>query len=377
MTSAPRTWLLLAEKQGDNAQVEALAAGLPWPCETRRFAMKERWQKGKPRVAASLDHLDLEASDTLEAPWPDLVITMGRRTANVGFWIRAQSGGHTKIVLVGKPSGWMKRFDLVVGGVEMQLPPFDNVVSIGLPLLRVDPAEVAAAADEWREEVADWPRPLIAILLGGPTKPFVYDRAVQNRLLRLVASIREQGGTPFITTSRRTPTALADALESNLPEGAHLYRWSAESARNPYRALLGLADGFAVTGDSISMLVEVARLRHPLAILRLSTGILGALDRRRRAFTGWLFAPRDTDGRGRWRTAIARAVFRSRILWQTRDFDALHDWMVSSGMASWTDGEFPATGWPEPTGEIGDDVDVACARVVALFGAPGTRADLG
>lgn len=365
--SAPRTWLLLAEKQGDNAQVEALAGGLPWSCETRRFSMKERWQQGKPRVAASLDHLDLEASDALEPPWPDLVITMGRRTANVGFWIRAQSGGRTKIVLVGKPSGWMKRFDLVVGGVEMQLPPFDNVVSIGLPLLRVDPAEVARAADEWRDEMADWPRPLVAILVGGPTRPFVYDAAVRDRLLRLVTSIREHGGTPFLTTSRRTPTALADALEAALPEGAQLYRWSPESPRNPYRALLGLADGFAVTGDSISMLVEVARLRRPLAILPLSTGLLGALDRRRRTFTGWLFAPRGAAGRGRWRTAIARTVFRSGILWQTRDFNALHGWMVSSGLASWTDGEYPAAGWPAPTGDIGDDVDLVSARVVALF----------
>ena len=36
--------------------------------------------------------------------------------------------------------------------------------------------------------------------------------------------------------------------------------------------LLGLADGFVVTGDSISMMVEIARLGRPLAIFDLPTG---------------------------------------------------------------------------------------------------------
>lgn len=375
MTAAPRTWLLLAEKQGDNAQVEALAAALPWPCETRRLAMQEKWLLGKPPVAASLDHLDLAASDALEPPWPDLVLTMGRRTANAAFWIREQSGGRTKIVLVGKPSGWMERFDLVVGSAEVQLPPFDNVLSIGLPLLRVDPAAVAKEADAWRAEAADWPRPLVAILVGGPTGPFVYDAAVRERLLALAHAVRRRGGTPFVTTSRRTPDDVADALEAGLPDGAHLYRWTPEARRNPYRALLGLADGFAVTGDSISMLVEVARLRRPLAIVPLSTGPLGALDQKRRAFTRWLFARPGADGRGRLRAALARAAFRAGLLSHTRDFNALHDWMVDTGLAVWADGSFPEGGWPPPARDVDDDLERAAARVAALFpGKEGQRA---
>ncbi|MGH0035341.1 MAG: mitochondrial fission ELM1 family protein [Myxococcota bacterium] len=371
MSVAPRTWLLLAEKQGDNAQVEALAGSLPWPCETRRLAMQERWLQGKPPVAASLDHLDLAACDELAPPWPDLIVTMGRRTANAAFWIREQAKGRTKIVLVGKPSGWLERFDLVVGSAEVQLPPFDNVASIGLPLLRVDPADVAKAADAWRAEMADWPRPLVAVLVGGPTGPFAFDRAVRERLVRLVRSVRERGGTPFVTTSRRTPGEVADALEAALPEGGHLFRWSPEAPRNPYRALLGLADGFAVTGDSISMLVEVARLRRPLAIVPLSTGPLGALDQRRRAFTRWLFARPGADGKGRLRAAVARGAFRAGLLTHTRDFNALHEWMVETGLAVWTDGELPAEGFPAPSGDVDDDLNEAAARVAALFEGPG------
>ena len=39
-------------------------------------------------------------------------------------------------MLFGKPSGMMERFDLVVAGAEVQLPPRPNVVPIRLPLMR-------------------------------------------------------------------------------------------------------------------------------------------------------------------------------------------------------------------------------------------------
>ncbi len=50
---------------------------------------------------------------------------------------------------------------------------------------------------------------------------------------------------------------------------ARLFAWGPQAGDNPYLALLGLADRFVVTGDSISMMVEVARLGRPLAIFPL------------------------------------------------------------------------------------------------------------
>ena len=44
---------------------------------------------------------------------------------------------------------------------------------------------------------------------------------------------------------------------------------SPKPAENPYLALLGLADRFVVTSDSVTMMVEVARLGRPLAIFEL------------------------------------------------------------------------------------------------------------
>ena len=66
---------------------------------------------------------------------------------------------------------------------------------------------------------------------------------------------------------------MVEALAQNLPEGAVLHRWSPDtSADNPYLGLLAHADRLVVTGDSISMMVEVASLRRPLAIFELPIG---------------------------------------------------------------------------------------------------------
>ena len=202
-----RVWLLLGDKPGDNAQVEAVALALGWPCERRTLHWRPPYALEKPRFRATLDHVDRARSASLEPPWPDLVLTIGRRPSMVALWIEAQSAGRTRIVLFGKPSGMMDRFDLVVAGAEVQLPPRPNVVPIRLPLMRAKASDIEAASAKWRTRLAALPRPLVAILVGGPTVPFAFDLRVADRLQTLAHEIAGAGGTPYVTTSRRTPRA--------------------------------------------------------------------------------------------------------------------------------------------------------------------------
>lgn len=362
--SVPRIWLLLAEKAGDNAQVEALASALPWPAEVRRIEIRSRWRVAKPRVRPTLDYVDLDASDPLEPPWPDLLITMGRRTSSVALWIQKRSGGRTKIVLIGKPSGAADRMALLVGSAELLLPPLPQVMKIRLPLLRVDAERVAKAAERWRPRFEALPRPLIAFLIGGPTRPYVYDETVTRRLLALAQQLRDQGGTPYLTTSRRTPDALADALERGLPEGAILHRWRADAPaeENPFLALLGLSDGCVVTADSASMVVEVASLGRRLAILDLPVAGWGRLELARRRLLRGLFEPPRGGLLDALRCGLARAAFRSRLVWASRDFRVLHEWLVDEGFAVWAGQELVT-----PPGPLPDDRERVVRRVRALL----------
>ena len=364
---APRIWLLLGDKKGDNGQIETIAEALEtspgWHCELRRIKVLEPFVFGKAKVGPTLYHIDRERSPRLEAPWPDLVMTIGRSPANVALWVKQQSGGQTRIVLVGKPSDMMEQFDLIVVSSEILLPPYPNVLRISLPLMKVDEATVQAAAERWQDSFAALPRPLVAIMVGGPTNPFVYNDSVTGKLIEAALQVCGQGGTAYLTTSRRTPAAAVTTLRANLPPCAKLFEWSADgnSTGNPYMGLLGLADRFIVTGDSISMLVEVARLGKPLEILPLPVGFFGAVDHSRRTLARWLFAPASAGWRNRLRNRGARLAYHSHFIRHTRHYPGFHQKLVDLGLASWF-------GQPlrPPTGHYCDDVAEVVRRIRIL-----------
>ena len=266
---APRIWVLQAEKAGDNAQVDTLVAAVGLPVTIKRLRMRRRWQLGKPRIRASLAHLDPAASDVLEPPWPDLAIASGRRLINVALWLRRQSAGRTRLVLVGRPHGHADAFDLIVAAPQFRLPAGPRVLNLSLPLLLPPRPAIERAAAAWRPALADLPRPITAVLVGGPTQPFRFGADEAHELIARTLAATGHAGTLYVSTSRRTPAAVCEALAAALPSGARLFRWTAGGNDNPYLALLGLADRFVVTGDSASMLVEVARLGRPLAIFEL------------------------------------------------------------------------------------------------------------
>ena len=358
---APRIWLLLGDKKGDNGQVYTIADALGWPWELRHIQMRDEFVFGKPKVGPTLYHIDRARTDPLEPPWPDLILTIGRRPANVALWVKERSGGQSRIVLVGKPSGMMDRFDLIVASSENLFPPLPNVLPISLPLMRVDETAVANAAGLWSQRLGALPRPLIAVLIGGPTGPYGYNHVDIHRLISIAHDVLSQGGTPYFTSSRRTPSTVVKSLQDRLPKGSRLFAWDArvEPNENPYLGLLGCADGFIVTADSISMMTEVIRLRRPLAILPLSTGIVGRADQLRRSLARWLFAPAGGSPLDRIRGWLAGLAYHSGFITHTRDFQAFHQTLIDLGLAVlWQRGAVPP-----PTGQVPDDVSQVVERI--------------
>ena len=336
----PEIWLVLSDKRGDNGQVEiiaeTLAARLGWSYERRNVVMRPAYVKGKPRVGATLYHIDRVQSDALNPPWPDIIITCGQRPANVALWIKKKSEGRTRIVLIGKAPGHPSNFDLVVTSAEILAPQLPNLLNIGLPLMRIDSGRLTEGRNQWRANLEKLARPLAAFLIGGPTSQLIFDTRVLNELLARADNIVEAGGTPYFVTSRRTPPGFISQLAKKLPPGAVLYDWNVESAHNPYTGLLALADRYLVTGDSISMIMEVVQLDKPLEILPLPTSWLGTLDQNRRNLADYLFQPyRDTSIGERARVQLARCLFHGRLLRQTRHFSKFHALLVKQGIAHW------------------------------------------
>ena len=229
-----------------------------------------------------------------------------------------------------------------------------------------------APADAWRDRLADLPRPLIGLLVGGPTNPFVFNRQGRDGLLQTARDIvSRDGGTPYVTTSPRTPPKSVEALRAGLPPESRFFEGRRAAPDNPYHALLGLADGFIVTGDSISMLVEVAKLGKPLGIFPLPYGPLHKLDRVRREGAHWLYEPDAGGGSDDLRRAIRKAGGALGILPRTRDFSALHRLLIERGLA------VPA-GEPlrPPSGSVPDELPAGAARIRALLDdGPASAAD--
>ena len=355
MPSRSLIWLLIGDKPGDNAQARVIVDALGLPYETRQVFPKPEWVLGKPKFAASLDHLDLARSAPLVAPWPDLIVTVGRRPSAAALWVQDQSGGRTRIVLLGRPKRWAERFALIVAPRQFKIPPRDNLVQLDLPLLRADPGAVAAAGEAWRDRLAGLPRPLTAVFVGGETKPFRFDGAVAGDLLTGLERTRAaDGGFLYVTTSRRTRPEVVAALEARLPANSRLYRWSADTpADNPYLGLLAHADRFVVTADSVSMLIEVASLGRPLAIFSLPLGrSLG--DRARAALVG-LGLP----------TPLAHLLHRFGIAGYGRDLNEISRVLVERGLAVPLGQPFRSSGAP-----LHDELAPVIARIRDLLARP-------
>ena len=358
---APIVWLLIGDKLGDNAQARTLADAVGWPYATRLLVPKPEWVLGKPRFRPGLHHLDRTRSSALEPPWPDLVLTIGRRPSMAALWVKEQSGGRTQVVLIGRPKKrWFEHFALVVAPAQFHVPSHPKVVRLGLPLMRADGDAVAAAAAEWRPRLQGLPRPLTAVLIGGRTKPYRFDVAVAATFLQELERLHDRdGGTLYLTTSRRTQPAIQETLAAGLPPGAILYRWQADAADNPYLGLLGLADRFVVTGDSISMMIEVASLGRPLAIvgLPLEKKPYGRL----LAATGRLLERGAEEGHPLG--PLLHLAHGIGIAGYPRDLTAIHRELYAQGLAVPLGATFPAGGRG-----LARDLAPLVARIRSLVG---------
>src|SRR5512133_1933882 len=196
-SAVPAVWVLMGYKTGDNEQVLALAEALGWPFESKRFTYA-RWEV-VPNLAmrATLAGVAKRRSSPLAPPWPDLVITAGRRNEPIALWIRkaaAADGRRVRLVHVGRPWKRLDRFDLIVTTPQYSLPARVNILLNATPLHRVTAGRLRAAAARWAERFAHLPRPRVAVLIGGSIAPHSYDEASAERLAKQASSLAAAGG---------------------------------------------------------------------------------------------------------------------------------------------------------------------------------------
>jgi mitochondrial fission protein ELM1 len=365
-TPKPRVWLLTGYRAGDNAQVLALAEALNWPFEVKHFVYGKYEFITNRLLGRTLAGVDLARSDKLAPPWPDVVITAGRRNEPIARWIKAQAGGRTRLIHLGRSWAKPDHFDLIVTTPQYDVPAHPHVLQIEAPLHRVTASALRDAAERWRPSIAQLQSPLIAVLVGGDSPPYVFDARMAQRLGReTLALARARGGSVLVATSPRTSPAAVSALSDILAEArdvpSQAYRWIPDPGTNPYLGYLALADILVVTGDSMSMVAEACATGKPVQIFDMGDG----WTRMKSGDDGWPSLPASMSLAERFRPR--RVLHWMLAHWLPRrirrDIRNILRPMVAQGRATWLGDDLQATSTPSPS----TDLPRSVARVKALF----------
>jgi mitochondrial fission protein ELM1 len=251
-------WAVTTGEAGMRTQARGLARAVADVVIEKTVARGPDWPWSRAAV-----------EEALSPPWPDIVISCGRRSATCSLAIRKSSGGRTLNVHVQDPRGRADAFDLVVAMAHDRIAPAANVIKVATALHDLTPENLADAGRAWTSRFACLPRPLTGVVVGGDLKGRPFSLADARRLLAGLRRLRAgTGGGLAVTPSRRTPPTVQAAINEAFGGDPNVFLWDLRG-ENPYRAILALCDRLVVTSDSVSMVSEALSTGHPVEVLDL------------------------------------------------------------------------------------------------------------
>jgi mitochondrial fission protein ELM1 len=266
---ASSAWVLTTGEAGMRTQARGLALAVAENVSEKVVRLRGLWRRAPAGFPMLLSGVD--PADALQPPWPDLIVSCGRRAAAVAIAVNKKASGRICLVHVQDPQTNPRCFDLIVAmGHDRVDGP--NVLRVPTALHDVTQEGLASAAREWSSRFEFLPRPFLGVLLGGSTARTRFTVAHADRLReRLMTLQRRFGGAVLVVPSRRTPEDVVRYFNDVSAEGGPLWAWSG-AGENPYRGVLALSDRLVVTADSISMISEALATPHPVELFMIELG---------------------------------------------------------------------------------------------------------
>ena len=268
-------WILADDRPGNYSQALGLAGELDFEHKIVNISYGNFAILPNLFLRSSLRGLNKETKKSLSNMnyYPKMIIAAGRRAAPVSLYLKEKSGNRTKIIQIMNPGISHKKFDCIILPRHDRIKKsYTNVIrSIGA-LTKVNKDAIAYEVEKFAKIIkVDKKKKKIALLIGGDTKNTKFDiqsaRTLSDRVARVVKNMDSE---LFIINSRRTPEKVTKEIVSNLDKKKCSYQFfdfnSTSKKDNPYYALIGMADYFVVTGDSVSMISEVCSLEKPVYI---------------------------------------------------------------------------------------------------------------
>ncbi|MCB1531548.1 MAG: mitochondrial fission ELM1 family protein [Alphaproteobacteria bacterium] len=255
-------WILTEGLKGTENQCLGVAQALGIEPLVKHINLKQPWKALSPYLG--FEHGGIFTTK-LESPWPDILLTSGRKSIAAAKYIKKASGGKTFCVYIQDPKISPKHFDLVA------LPQHDRtrgpnvITTLGAPNLITEDA-----LDDAREEFAHFESirsPRLAVLIGGNSKSHTLSA---EHMHKLCEQLKALDAGLMITASRRTGAQNLQILQQAFA-GTDAFIWDNQGP-NPYLAMLGWADYILVTEDSVSMTSDAATTGTPVYTIPMQGG---------------------------------------------------------------------------------------------------------
>lgn len=263
---APTIWVIADDRPGNANQAIGIAEASNLPFIQKNIHYTKHSSLHNAIKGKSLLGIDIAKSDSLTAPWPDIVIAAGRRTAPIARYIKKQSNNKTFITQIMWPGFPYHDVDLIA------TPTHDNITlnhriiqTIGAPH-RVTQSRLKEEKKKWEKQFTELPKSKIAILVGGTAGKHIFTTEHASQLAEYINTLAKKNNAGIlITTSRRTSDEATKILKNTIQEPRIFHQWG-DQGDNPFFGFLACSDTIIVTGESMSMCSESCASGKPVYI---------------------------------------------------------------------------------------------------------------
>ncbi|SDU28320.1 mitochondrial fission ELM1 family protein [Stappia sp. ES.058] len=263
-------WIVSDGKAGDETQCCGVAEALgARSIEVHRVRPRAPWRWLMPRGGIDPRDAPERQGSPIAPPFPDIAIASGRRAVAYLARIKRDSGGRTFTVFLKDPRTGTRAADLIWVAEHDRLRG-DNVVVTASGPHRFSQQRIEAARAEPLPEIAALAHPRVAVLVGGDSRTHRFLDLDVSRFVEGLARLAGGGAHLTISTSRRTPQPLVDALAPYGASPDHLL-WTGEG-ENPLLQYLANADAIVATADSANMIGEALATGRPIHVFHPSGG---------------------------------------------------------------------------------------------------------
>lgn len=191
--------------------------------------------------------------DSFTGPSPQFIIGAGRKTIPYVRYLKSRLKNEVFTIYLQDPKIKTENFDFVWAPFHDEIKG-ENTFSTLLSPGRVSQDLLKKEINIWSKDFSNLPEPFLTVLIGGKSKAFQFSKNECFYILETISKSIQDGWTPLVSISRRTPQKLINEIKEILEKKPHFFYDS--KGENPYYAFLGISNIALVTPDSVNMVSE-------------------------------------------------------------------------------------------------------------------------